>query len=363
MGDPRARETSRRDSRLSLARSARTTPLQGLAVVVAVCALLGSAGCVGLTDTKPLAPGGGSTSTSGAGGDTITISVNPLTIAFGDVAVGATDSQAVTISNKGDDSATITKVAPSGYGFIYTGLPTPITIGAGLSVTFTVSFKPASAGASSGDMTIESSATAYKVALSGTGVASAPQISANTAHLTFGSITVGTPSSLPVVLKNTGNANLDISSVSASGSGFTASGGSGVTLAPNQSTTVTITFDPRAAGAVTGGLAIASNASSPPSIVLSGTGVAASSAADSTKHSVALKWSASASAVLGYFVYRSTISGGPYSKLFASVDAAPSYTDGNVSNGETYYYVVTSIDPSDVESAYSNQVSVTIPSQ
>jgi len=361
MGDPRARETSGRDSRLSLARSPRTTALQGLAVAVAVCALLGSAGCVGLTDTKPLAPGGGSTS-SGAGGDTITISVNPLTIAFGDVAVGATDSQAVTISNKGDDSATITKVAPSGYGFIYTGLPTPITIGAGLSVTFTVSFKPASAGAASGAMTIESSATSYKVALSGTGVASAPQISANTAHLTFGSITVGTPLSLPVILQNTGNANLDISSVSASGSGFTASGGSGVTLAPNQSTTVTVTFDPKAAGSVTGGLAIASNASSSPSIVLSGTGVTASSS-ESSKHSVALTWSPSASAVLGYFVYRGTISGGPYSKLFASADTASSYKDASVSNGQTYYYVVTSIDPTDVESSYSNQVSVTIPSQ
>jgi hypothetical protein len=33
-----------------------------------------------------------------------------------------------------------------------------------------------------------------------------------------------------------------------------------------------------------------------------------------------------------------------------------------VANGQVYYYVVTAVDSSNIESAYSNQVSVTIPS-
>ena len=304
---------------------------------------------MGLTSSKPLAPGGST--------NTLSVNVSPSTIAFGSVVVGTSNSQAVTLTNEGSVSETVTTVKPSGYGFIYYGLPTPITIGPGLKVSFTVSFAPKSAGASSGSMSIETSQATLTVSLSGTGIASAPQLSPSTSNLTFGSVTVGTPSSLPVTLTNTGTGNVSISGVSASGTGFTASGGSGVTLAPNQSTTVTVTFDPNAAGSVTGGLVIASNAANSTNIALSGTGVAAS-----TQHSVALNWSPSATAVTGYFVYRGTISGGPYSKLFASADTAPNYKDSSVSDGQTYYYVVTSVNTSNVESAYSNQVSATIPS-
>jgi Cep192 domain 4/HYDIN/CFA65/VesB-like, Ig-like domain len=265
----------------------------------------------------------------------------------------------MTLSNSGKTDLTITGVVISGKGFAASGIPTPLTLGAGESANFTASFKPASAGALSGAISITSGTSSMDVTLSGTGVASAPQISASTSAVSFGNTTVGTSSSQPVVLKNTGNANLVISSVSSSGTGFATSGGSGVTLAPDQSVTVTVTFDPQAAGSVSGGLKIASNATNSVNIGLSGAGVAASA---SNKHSVDLRWSPSGSTVIGYFVYRGTISGGPYAKLFSSVDGSPTYTDGSVAGGTTYYYVVTSVDPSHVESAYSNQVSVTIPS-
>ena len=309
---------------------------------------------MGLTSPKPLAPGGSNS--------TLSVKVSPSTIAFGSVVVGTTNSQWVTLTNEGSVSETITTVQHSGSGFIYYGLPTPFTIGPGLKISFTISFAPRSAGASSGNMSIGTSEATLTVSLSGTGIGSAPQLSPSTSNLTFGSVTVGTPSSLPMTLTNTGTGNVSISGVSASGTAFTASGGAGVTLAPNQSTTVTVTFDPNAAGSVTGGLVIASNAANSTNVALSGTGVAASSSA-STQHSVALKWSPSATAVTGYFVYRGTVSGGPYSKLFASIDTSPNYKDSSVSGGLTYYYVVTSVDSSSVESAFSNQVSVTIPSQ
>ena len=343
------------------ARRAAATSLRGLAASAALAALLASAGCIGLT-TKPLAPGG-----TGSTGDSsgVSISAAPATVSFGNVVVGTSDSQTVTLSNKGDASGTITKVVPSGTGFVYSGLPTPSTIGAGSSLTFTVSFKPAAAGAASGGVSIETDASTYKVSLTGTGVASAPQVSSSTASLSFGSITVGSTSSHTLSLTNTGNADLKISSVTASGSGFAASGGSGVTLTPNQSTTVTVSFDPKSAGAVTGGLAIASNATNSPAVGLTGSGVASSSSSSSSsasaKSSVALNWDASASSVIGYNVYRGTISGGPYSKLNSSVDSTASYTDSGVAGGSTYYYVVTSVDSGNVESSYSNQVTVTIP--
>lgn len=61
----------------------------------------------------------------------------------------------------------------------------------------------------------------------------------------------------------------------------------------------------------------------------------------------------------GYNIYRSTISGGDYVKLNASLLSAPDYTDNDVVNGTTYYYVITAVDISWNESVYSSEVSAT----
>ena len=91
------------------------------------------------------------------------------------------------------------------------------------------------------------------------------------------------------------------------------------------------------------------------SVTLSGTG------AQAVAHSVTLTWTASTSTVVGYHVYRSTVSGGPYTKQNSSVNASTSYVDSAVQAGTTYFYVVTSVDSSGVESADSTEVSVTVP--
>jgi len=56
------------------------------------------------------------------------------------------------------------------------------------------------------------------------------------------------------------------------------------------------------------------------------------------------------------------VSGGPYAVQTASAIAALDFTDTGVAAGTTYYYVVSSIDASGVESAYSNQAIATVPS-
>jgi fibronectin type 3 domain-containing protein len=108
---------------------------------------------------------------------------------------------------------------------------------------------------------------------------------------------------------------------------------------------------------VNGGVSIASNATNSPSaITLSGTGVAAA------VHSVALSWTASSSTVSGYNVYRGTTANGPYpTKLNPSLVTAVGYSDSTVADGTTYYYVVTSVDSSNVESVDSNQATAVIP--
>ncbi|OQZ01683.1 MAG: hypothetical protein B6D36_13815, partial [Planctomycetes bacterium UTPLA1] len=75
---------------------------------------------------------------------------------------------------------------------------------------------------------------------------------------------------------------------------------------------------------------------------------------------VDLDWSDNSEGDLaGYNVYRATASGGPYSKLNVSLVVGSLYADGTVTNGVTYYYVVTAIDTSSNESADSNEAFAT----
>ena len=80
-------------------------------------------------------------------------------------------------------------------------------------------------------------------------------------------------------------------------------------------------------------------------------------------HSVSLSWTASSSTgLLGYNIYRSLASGGPYTKLNSSPVSGTNYFDSSVTAGLTYYYVATAVGQGNVESAYSNQATATIPS-
>ena len=84
--------------------------------------------------------------------------------------------------------------------------------------------------------------------------------------------------------------------------------------------------------------------------------------ATATSHSVTLTWTGSTSpGVTSYNVYRASTSGGPYGQIASVTAPATTYTDTNVSAGETYYYVVTAV-ASSSESGYSNEASAIVPS-
>jgi hypothetical protein len=181
-------------------------------------------------------------------------------------------------------------------------------------------------------------------------------LNSSVSSLSFGSVNVSSTGTKTVTLTNAGNANVSISNVTVTGAGFNATGVNGMILTPGQAATLTATFIPSTAGSVTGNVSVASNASnSPDSIALSGTGVAV------VNHSVSLSWIASASSVVGYNTYSSTQQGGPYTKMTNAPVAATSYTDSAVQTGSTYFFVVTSVDASNVESAFSNEVSALVP--
>jgi acid phosphatase type 7 len=82
-------------------------------------------------------------------------------------------------------------------------------------------------------------------------------------------------------------------------------------------------------------------------------------ASQSGKKKIALTWTQSASPnIATNKVYRSTVNGGPYS-LIASIPAATSYQNSGLTSGTTYYYRVTAVNSSGLESPQSNQASAT----
>ena len=182
-------------------------------------------------------------------------------------------------------------------------------------------------------------------------------LNTSTTSLSFAGVSLGSNNTLGVTFTNAGNSNVTVSSVSIAGAGFTASGiSTGQILAPGQSATLNVTFTPAAAVGVTGSATVASNATnSPAAITLSGTGV------QPVSHSATLNWAASTSTVAGYNNYRSTASGGPYTKVNSNLITTTQFADSNVMAGQTYFYVVTSVDSGSVESQFSNEVSATIP--
>ncbi|GMB02268.1 hypothetical protein [Pelosinus sp. IPA-1] len=72
---------------------------------------------------------------------------------------------------------------------------------------------------------------------------------------------------------------------------------------------------------------------------------------------VTLTWNAVTGAT-GYNVKRSTTAGGPYTTIATKVTDTR-YVDNTVTNGTTYYYVVTAVDASGNESTNSNEASAT----
>lgn len=83
-----------------------------------------------------------------------------------------------------------------------------------------------------------------------------------------------------------------------------------------------------------------------------------------TTHSVTISWTppgivGGSGSVKGYNVYRGTVTGGPYTKQNATPAPASPYVDTAIVSGTKYFYVVTTVDTANNESAFSNETSAT----
>jgi hypothetical protein len=281
----------------------------------------------------------------------------PGSLSFGSITVGSSQSKALTLSNTGAQSLTISAANITGTGFTVSGLSLPYSLAAGASANLTVVFSPTSSGTDTASLAITSNASdpSVAVSLSGTATTASGTLGVTPGSINFGNVTVGTIQTQSGSVTATGG-GLTLSSVGSSSSAFTVAGLTlPVTLAAGQSVPFTVTFAPTAAGSASANISfIASNSTSASE---SATGSGATIA-----HRVDLSWNAStSSSVAGYNVYRATSATGSYSRINSVLDASMSYSDTTVQSGQTYYYATTAVDSSGTESTYSNKVQVAVP--
>lgn len=109
---------------------------------------------------------------TGTGTATGQLNSTPTSLSFGNVNVGSTTTQGVTLSAVGG-SVTISSATSSNSQFALSGASLPLTIGAGQSMSLNVAFSPTQSGQASGTLTFASNASNSQTvdSLTGTGVA------------------------------------------------------------------------------------------------------------------------------------------------------------------------------------------------
>jgi hypothetical protein len=166
------------------------------------------------------------------------IAVSPYALGFGNVLVGSSGTQPLSITNTGGGSVSVSNVAVNGTGYAVSGLSCPLTLSPGQSVGLNVIFSPPTVGSDTGSVSVtvltqtwkhngkrsSSTATTTTVSLSGSGIAATGQVAPAPAILSFGSLSLGTSQTLTETLTNTGTASVTVSQVGSSSAAFTASG-------------------------------------------------------------------------------------------------------------------------------------------
>ena len=211
------------------------------------------------------------------------VSIFPSTATFTSVAGVPSPTQVFSIVNTGDqllalNSISITGANASSFSQTNTCLA---TLAPNANCSVGINFTPAAVGALTASLQVADNApgSPQTLVLNGTGVAPAPAVTFSPSALSFPSTNQGSsiaPQTLTVI--SSGNSPLHISSVSLAGanpSDFSFTQNCTAPLAPGSNCTISVTFNPAAAGQRVANLMIADDApGSPQTVVLSGVGIA-----------------------------------------------------------------------------------------
>jgi len=195
---------------------------------------------------------------------------SPTALDFGSQGVGTTSpAQTITVANPSNVPITVTGVVVSAN---YTQTNNCAALSPGSSCTITVTFAPTGTGLQPGTITLTDSTptSPQTISLTGTGV-NGPFLSASPGRVNFAAQALHQPSSpLPVVLTNTGNASLTISTIAITGANspdFGQTNNCGTSLSSGAHCALSVTFTPSAGGSRLANVSVSDNAPGSPQLV------------------------------------------------------------------------------------------------
>ncbi|MDZ7265347.1 MAG: choice-of-anchor D domain-containing protein, partial [candidate division KSB1 bacterium] len=212
------------------------------------------------------------------------IAIDPTSWNFGAVSIGGYSEKTFVVKNEGNaslnvTSTTITGANASEFSIISGG--GSFTLSPSATRNLVVRFTPTTTGSKTASLSISSndpdpSENPLLVSLSGS--ATVPDISVDPSSWNYGSVTVGGYQEKTFVVKNDGNANLNVTATTITGANASEfsiqSGGGSFSLAPLATRNLVVRFTPASAGSKTATLSISSNDpdENPFNVSLSGTG-------------------------------------------------------------------------------------------
>ncbi|MDQ1410671.1 MAG: hypothetical protein QOJ41_2406 [Acidobacteriaceae bacterium] len=214
--------------------------------------------------------------TGSTGSSTQKLIISPASQDFGSVTVNTVAKAALTLTNSGSANLSISHIAVSGTGFEGGAIQQPATIPAGGHVVLNLTFSPKASGNFSGALTVSSDdpkTPTATVALAGISTSqSIGKLTATPAALNFNNVKQGSTASAVTTLKNVGAANVTLSQINLSGSGFSTSGiATPVLVVPGESLTLTVKYSPTSSQASSGNISLVSAQGGVTSISVSGT--------------------------------------------------------------------------------------------
>ncbi len=197
--------------------------------------------------------------------------VAPASLSFGDVLLGESKLDSVTVQNIGSKDLFVLLAQSSNNN--YSVNPSSATIPPYDSLKFFVTFQPNSMGVKNGFVIFDHNANGTPDSVSLTGRCIAPLFSVAPTSLNFGDVVVYSSKTDSVIVTNTGTANLEISFAGTDNTDYSITPTT-ATLLPSTSRTFNVTLIPSSIGAVAGEVEFTHNAvSSTDSVPLQGTGI------------------------------------------------------------------------------------------
>jgi hypothetical protein len=211
---------------------------------------------------------------------TLTVSglnLSPSNLSFGFVYLNSSHMMPVTVTNVGSTTVTVSGVSitpgtanAAAYTFV-NHCTTPLK--AGKSCTINVTFKANAVGTLTATLNLTDNAVGAPQQVGLTGNVIDPIAQFNPTKLAFGTHPVGSSTTLPVQLTNSGLTPLNISGIGVVGSDFTEVNNCPAILSSTMSCTISVTFAPTVKSARTGTLTVNDNvAAGKSTVALTGTG-------------------------------------------------------------------------------------------